>query len=383
MNTNTSRRSLLLGAGASILATGCASTQASRKAEQAGAFPDMPYSGELLGPEPGVARLSGNENPYGPAPSALKMIDYAGKKGAFYPGQAHTVLKEMIAERHGVTPDHITLSTGSAEVLSAIAMVYGRKGPIVAPRLFFDATALYAQRLGLAEIQRVPLTDGMEIDIAALKRAVTPETGLVQLCNPNNPTGVLSNTEELKSAVRRMSASAPVVVDEAYIELTSDPEKDSCVDLVRQGHDVIVARTFSKLYGMAGIRVGYAISSPEAAETIKSGVMSWMSGVSLAAAIGCYNDERFVDFSRARIFEGRQMIEETLRSLQLTALPSHANFVYFKSGQPANDLRDDFADRRIQIRGQYMDYADWTRVSVGRLEDVERFCKALPEIAGA
>ncbi|MEM7766777.1 MAG: histidinol-phosphate transaminase [Pseudomonadota bacterium] len=385
-----SRRFLLTGAaGASLAgAAGCASSAAGAVAvAPEAAFPPENYAVDdpyLLGPPEGVALLSRNENPYGPAPSALKMIDYAASKGAYYTSRGAAIkLTEMIAEKNGVAPEQVVVTTGSGEALSAIAMIYGPKGPVVAPRLFWDTTALYAKRLGMAEIDRVALTSDMDIDLAGIEAKVTEQTGLVQLCNPNNPTGIAMSADVIKPAVKRMAAKTTVLVDEAYIELADDPESMTCVDLINEGHDVIVSRTFSKIYGMAGVRVGYTISSAETAEKIRNTAMSWGPSLSTAAAIGCYNDQAFLDMSKSKIVQGREMVTTTLDTLGLPYLPSQTNFVYFKSGKPANDVQAAMMDRKISVRGQYMDYVDWTRVSMGRLEDVERFCKALPEVLSA
>jgi histidinol-phosphate aminotransferase len=379
-----SRRWVLTGAVGASVACAAACTTSGTAAAQA-AFPAGAPSAEpeLLGPRGGVALLSRNENPYGPAPSALQMIEYAGKKGAYYPDIAGKKLAAMIAERHGVTPDMIAITTGSGEALCAIALIYGQKGPIVAPRLFWDTTALYAVNLGMAEIDRVPLAADMSIDLPAMEAKVTSETGLVQLCNPNNPTGMVLDPETLKAAVKRMSATTTVLVDEAYMELANDPDGNTCIGLVKEGHNVIVSRTFSKIYGMAGIRVGYTISSPETAAKIQSTSMSWISGVGLAAAIGSYDDMAFLDFSKGKIVEAREMILATTGVLGLESLPSQTNFVYFKSGKEANTVQQAMKEKGVYIRGQYMDYNEWTRVSMGKIEDVERFCKALPEVVAA
>lgn len=381
MTLQLSRRSLFSGA-AGLGAVSLAGAAVAREigAPGQGAFPPGAFDPHLLGPEDGVALLSRNENPFGPSRSALEMIEYAGAKGAYYVNQgAAQLLMTLIAERNGVEPEQVVLSTGSGEILSAIAVAYGPQGPIVAPRLFWDTTALYAANLGLATIERVPLADDMSVDMDAIETQVTDETGLVQLCNPNNPTGLVSEPDAFKASIRRMAAKTTVLVDEAYIELTDDPEAHSCVPLINEGHDVIVARTFSKIYGMAGVRLGYSISSPETARTLRRTVMSWTPATSIAAGIGCYNDTAFLDYSKSRIAEGRQMVAETLDQLGLEYLPSQANFIYFNSGQPADALQAAMAERNISIRGQYMDYTDWTRVSMGLIEDVERFCRALPE----
>ncbi|MAW80967.1 MAG: classes I and II aminotransferase [Parvularcula sp.] len=381
MTIQLSRRLILTGAAGATLA-GTARAAAVKKEE---AFPPevLAHEHALLGPDEGVALLARNENPYGPSESALRMVEYAGKKGAYYPGQANITLAEMIAERHGVDPKQIVITTGSGEALSAIAVLYGPKGPIVAPRLFWDTTALYATRLGMAEITRVPLKEDMSVDLAGIEAAVTEDTGLVQLCNPNNPTGLVSDSKTFKAAVKRMAKKTTVLVDEAYMELADDPDTNTCVDLVKKGDDVIVSRTFSKIYGMAGLRVGYTISSEETAEKIRGAAMSWIAGTGLASAIGAYNDHKFLDYSKSKILEARQMVLDKTAELGMEALPSQTNFVYFKSGKPANDIHELMKAKNILVRGQYMDYADWTRVSMGKIEDVERFCAYLPEAASA
>ncbi|MEM1262008.1 MAG: histidinol-phosphate transaminase [Pseudomonadota bacterium] len=383
MATTSRRGFLLAAASASALTAGCAAPKTAAEAEALGAFPVLPGGTDLIGPAHGVARLHSNENPYGPAQSAIRMMDYASRKGAYYADRATNVLTGIIAEQHGVERTQIALSTGSAEALSAVAVLYGQQGNIVTPRLFFDATVMYANRLGLANIVRAPMDENLGIDYTALERIVDTETALVQVCNPNNPTGVLSDTGTLKSAVRRMAAKTTVVVDEAYMELTDNPEHHSCIDLIRAGHNVIVSRTFSKLYGMAGIRVGYTVSSAEAASKIRRAKMSWMAGTSLAAAIGCHDDVGFMTRSRNRIVEAREMVMSRLRALDLRALPSSGNFVYFNSGQDANTLQKRLAEQGVLIRGAYMDYTNWSRVSMGRIEDVERFCRALPKALNA
>ena len=386
MAFDVSRRTLMAGGFAASAMTslgGCATTVTSVEAE--GAFPVTPVPDPyLLGPKEGVALLSRNENPYGPSKSALKMVEYAASKGAYYTSfDAIQSLAQMIADKNGVAPEQVVLTTGSGEVLSAIAMIYGKKGPIVAPRLFWDTTALYAVNQGVGSIDRVPLAADMSIDLAAIEAKVTSDTGIVQLCNPNNPTGLVSDAATLKAAVKRMAAKTTVLVDEAYMELADDPEGNTCIGLINEGHDVIVTRTFSKIYGMAGLRMGYSISSAETAEKIRSVVMSWSPCTSYAAALGAYEDEAFIEYSKSKIVEAREMVNMTIDTLGLERLPSQTNFVYFKSGKEANDVQKAMSEKLISVRGQYMDYNEWTRVSMGKIEDVERFCKALPEVVGA
>ena len=381
MAFDVSRRFLMAGGLAASTMTSLAAC-ATTSAETQGAFPASttpdPY---LLGPKEGVALLSRNENPYGPSKSALKMVEYAASKGAYYTSQeAIQTLMQLIADKHGVAPEQVVLTTGSGEVLSAIAMIYGKEGPFVAPRLFWDTTALYAVNQGVGSIDRVPLAADMSVDLAAIEAKVSSDTGIVQLCNPNNPTGMVSDAATLKASVKRMAAKTTVLVDEAYMELADDPEGNTCIGLINEGHDVIVTRTFSKIFGMAGLRMGYSISSAETAEKIRGVVMSWSPCTSYAAAIGAYQDEAFIDYSKKKIVEAREMVNITIDTLGLERLPSQTNFVYFKSGKEANDVQKAMSAKLISVRGQYMDYNEWTRVSMGKIEDVERFCKALPEV---
>lgn len=335
-------------------------------------------AGQLLGPQVGVARLSKNENPYGPPASALRMMDYASKRGAYYPSEARMELAKKIAHRHGVSPMQVVITTGSTEALSAIAYLYGRKGQIITPHLYYNAPTLYAERLVNAKIQRIKLMPDMNIDLNGIEQAVTETTGLVYLCNPNNPTGLIMNAEALKQSIKKLSKKTTVLIDEAYIEITDNPEVNSCVELVKCGYDVIVTRTFSKIYGMAGVRIGYSISSLETAKMIRETAMSWVSGIGLAGAIGCFDDFEFLENSKKKIIECREMVSFSLKSLGLKALPSQANFVYFKSGIHAEQLKELMAKRSIIICGQFMDNKNWSRVSIGRPKDVQRFCDALP-----
>jgi histidinol-phosphate aminotransferase len=331
------------------------------------------------GPPPGLVRLSANENPYGPSPKALEAIAAASREGAYYAGAVEDELRAMLAEANGVGEDSVVITTGSAEALCAATVAGARQGPVVAPQLTFSAHLRYAERLG-AEIVRVPLTDAMDTDLDAMLAATGPGTGLVYLCNPNNPTGVAIDPAALRRFTRAASEHAPVLIDEAYNELMDDPAQASMVDLVRAGHPVVVTRTFSKLFGLAGLRVGYAIAPPELAATIGRHAMSWPNVAGLAAAIASYRDADFIAFSKARIAEGRRMIADTFERHGVPVLPSQANFVYADIGRDADAFQAAMRAKGVQIRGIYAPYDTWSRVSTGRLEDLETFARVFGEV---
>lgn len=369
----TNRRSFLAGAGVATglgvipMPTFSAATAA------AAVEPDF-------GPKLGQALLSRNENPYGPAPSALKAIAETAKMGCYYNDRGHAKLTAMIAERNGVSPAQVVIGEGSTEVLCAAALAWGRKGAILAPELFWDTTVQYAERQGI-KAMRVPLLADMGVDLPAMAAALDDSVAMVHLCNPNNPTGMLIPPAELKAFIAKVSPKATVLVDEAYNELTDRPDDNSTIDLVKAGADVIVCRTFSKIYGMAGLRVGYAIASEEHAARIRSHQMSFGGNLGgLAAAIASYNDTPFLSQSRAAVLEAREMIVDAVAKAGLTALPSQTNFVFVKVPD-ANALRDAMASKGIAIRGAYGDLTGYSRVSTGKLEDVARYAAALPQLS--
>jgi histidinol-phosphate aminotransferase len=332
------------------------------------------------GPAGGVAKLNANENPYGPSPAALVQMHEASKLGAYYVGESVPMLKAMIAERHGVTPDHISLSAGSSGVLTYTAVAASKEGKILGPDLFWDTTALAAVRQG-AEIKRLPKTDDLAIDLEAMYANITDDVSLVHVTNPNNPTGMLLDPAELRAFCKKASKKAKVLLDEAYNELTDEPATNTMVDLIIEGHDVMVARTFSKIYGLAGMRVGYMIASPENIEMLETfGLGSYaLNQAGVAAAVASYNDWKFLEMSKAKIVEAREMIADAVKSQGLKALPSATNFMFVHLGDlDAEVFRAKMAEQNVLIRGIYRDYTNWSRVSMGKLEDVDMYVKALP-----
>jgi len=373
----TTRRSFIAGAG---LTAGLGALPLSAPLSALGTATAMPMVEPDFGPKIGQALLSRNENPYGPAPSALRAIAETSKMGCYYADRGLQRLTAMIAERHGVAPAQVGVGSGSTEILCAIALAWGRDGPILCPDLFWDTTVLYGERQGVESI-RVPLSADMTVDLAAMAAMAAKGAALVQLCNPNNPTGVLIAPAALRSFAAQVTPHATLLVDEAYNELTDRPEDNAMIDLVRSGADVIVCRTFSKIYGMAGLRVGYAITSEANAKRIESHLMSFGGNLAgLAAAIASYDDTAFLDQSRAAVLEGRAMIMDAVARAGLTALPSQTNFVFVKVPD-ADALRDAMGQRGISIRGAYGPWKGYSRVSTGRIEDVARYVAALPELA--
>ena len=304
----------------------------------------------------------------------------AVSKGAYYVGESVTRLKAMIAERHGLTPEHVLLSSGSSGALTYAASFAAQSGAILGPDLFWDTTVRMALRQG-GELKRTAKTPNLAIDLKAMDAAVTDEVAMVQITNPNNPTGMLLEAATLKSFCRTVSKRCMVLVDEAYNELTDQPDENTAIPLIKQGYDVMVARTFSKIYGLAGMRVGYLLADPARIAEVRQFALGdySLNQAGIAAAVASYNDEQFLAYSKAKINAGKEMLTEALTANGLKALPSATNFMFVDlAGQDAESFRAAMQQKNVFIRGTYQDYHNWSRVSMGREEDLARYVAALP-----
>ncbi len=383
MTSRLNRRTFLGGSAAfsGALAAG-GGLPLSLTSVSASASSAAPVYAPSYGPAPGIAKLNANENPYGPSDAALAAMLQASKRGAYYVGETVPRLKSMIAERHGLTPEHIALSSGSSGVLTYLGEARSVKGKILGPDLFWDTTAKMATRHG-GSIKRLPRNPNLAIDLDAMYEAITDDVALVQITNPNNPTGLVLDGDALRAFCKKASRKATVLVDEAYNELTDKPDYTSMVDLVREGYDVVVARTFSKIYGMAGMRVGYLMAAPEtAAEVMRYSLGDYaLNQAGVAGAVASYNDLAFLEMSRSRVVEARDMLQAAVAEAGLRALPSATNFVFVDlGGLNAETFRQKMAERNVLIRGIYRDYTNWSRVSMGMLGDVEQYVAALPQV---
>jgi len=374
MTINRSRRLFL---GASAAATAISTTGLLGVASAQTATPKV-----LYGPLPNIAKLNANENPFGPSPAALKAISQAASQGgAYYAYPAAMTLLDMIAERHGITRKNISLSAGSSPILSYAALAASQKGRILGPDLFWDTTSKAPEKQGMPEIVRVPNTATLDIDLDALYTAIDDSIGMVHICNPNNPTGKILEPSKLREFCIKASKKTLVLVDEAYNELIDDPPKHSMIPLVKAGHNIIVARTFSKIYGLAGLRVGYMIASEANTAWINQYGMGGytLNQAGLAAAIASYNDDAFLTFSKDKIIEAKEMVMDAVKANGLTALPSSTNFIFVNLGKGDADLfQTAMAEKDIHIRGTYRTYSNWSRVSMGKIPDVQRYVDAMP-----
>jgi histidinol-phosphate aminotransferase len=370
MSINVTRRSLVLVTSAAA-ATALVSSRSGNAADAAAAASPAPAGG-------GLARLVANENPYGPAASARRAVTEALATAWQYPMGHDQPLKKLIADREGLTPAHVLVADGSGEILRIAGLVYGMGGrEVVAARPTFGFLQDYARQLG-ASVTEVPLDENLRHDLKGLAAAVTGKTGLLYICNPNNPTGTLITGTELRPFLQDAARRTTVLVDEAYLDLWEDWPAHTATDRVRAGDPVIVTRTFSKLHGMAGLRVGYALAPPAIIQRLEKHRMTLLGCAGVAAATASYQDQEFQSFSRARLQEGLAITTAALRELKLRHVEGgRGNFAFFDTGRPLAEFSAAMRRAGYLVGRPFPPYDTWCRVSMGTVEQMRGFAAAL------
>ncbi len=331
----------------------------------------------------GLVRLSANENPHGPGPAARAAIQAAIGDGWKYPMTEEMTLKKQIAEREGLTPQHVMIGDGSTEILHITGLLAGiSDGEVILAKPTFGLAGDHAKAVG-ATLREIPLDGEFRHDLKAMKAAINANTRLIYICNPNNPTGTALSGAALREFIAGVPPAVTVLVDEAYLELASDMAENSMVSRVKANDNVIVARTFSKLHGLAGLRIGYGLARPDLIESMSKVKLTVASSLGLAAAIASYNDMKFQDASRSAIAEGVAIAEGTLRDLKVRYVPTKGNFVFFDTGKPASEFLGDMRKRGFSLGRPFPPYDTWCRVSVGKVEEMQALSKVLREYFGA
>jgi histidinol-phosphate aminotransferase len=338
----------------------------------------------VLADDPAVSparpiRLAANENPLGPSESAREAIRAALPEAWKYPMQEEIELRKLIAEREGVTPQHVMVGDGSTELLRVSALANGLEhGEMVTSACTFSMVRDYAAALNAPAVE-VPLDGDLRFDLDAIRARMTPATRLVYLCNPNNPTGTRLPGGKMREFVAGLPKEVHVIVDEAYLDLNEDFAEHTALPRVIAGDNVLVTRTFSKLHGMAGLRIGYGIARPDIIKRLERLRMSILSIVGLRAALASYRDAAFQAWSRKELIKARTLTEAALDELKLRRTESRANFVFFDTGRPFSEFSQAMQRRGIQIGRPFPPYTTWARVSMGTLDDMRAFAAAARE----
>ncbi len=327
----------------------------------------------------GAVILSSNENPYGPSPGALAAAAKAAPNR--YPDGLEEEVREAIAKHHGVAVDQVLLGCGSSEILQMADEAFsGPAQKVVAAEPTFEAVLAYA-KVVRAEGVKVPLTADFRHDLEAMAAACGPSTGLVYVCNPNNPTATIVTGDEMAAFAAKVPSSTTILVDEAYHHFVEDARYRSSVELVGRHPNVVVARTFSKIYGMAGMRLGYAVSSKETIAAMRPHA-SWAdtNAAVLAAAAASLADPELVPRQKKLLNDTRKWLVSELTKKGYRTMPSEANFVMVDVGGDVAPVIQAFRAKKILVGRKFPSLPNWLRVTVGKREEVGAFLAALPEI---
>lgn len=328
--------------------------------------------------------LSGNENSYGPSPQARDAIVDAAIRANRYEYSAQLRFVDKLAQKEGVPADHIVLGSGSSEVLcaSGLAFCRGDKDTIAAD-LGFNMVPGYAEKVG-GKVEWVPLDREMRHDLEAMSQRVTGKTGMVYICNPNNPTGTLVDGESLRDFCTSMPSGVIVVIDEAYLEFTDNFDELTMLDLVKQEHNVVITRTFSKIHGLAGARIGYSIARPDLAARITDAKMCKFQGaLAVPAANASLDDTGFLKRCRESIETDRNRVHALCDDLGLRRTDAVANFAFVDPGMSNAEFKARMLSHGLEAARAFPPKSDWARITIGTTEEMEVFAEALPRIVGA
>lgn len=323
-----------------------------------------------------------NENVFGMSPKALEAISEASPVSNLYADWAQKDLKEAIAENFGLTTEYVTTGCGSSAMIDAMGTAFLDPGDeLMLCMPTFPAIIDTAQMHG-ATVKIIQMKDDLKFDLAKMLLEITEKTKMVYICNPNNPTGTYIGIDEL----RRFAESCPddviQVYDEAYIEFSDAPDCQSIVECMKELPEkpIIALKTFSKFYGMAGVRVGYALAQPEISTWLaKCGTQFGVSKTSQAAAAAAIKDKEHGAYVHEQVVRGRDYLAKEMKALGCDVYDSQTNFIFFNAHVDPVEVQYRMMEKGIFISAQ----AGMNRVSVSYMEDCERFIMYLAEIMHA
>jgi histidinol-phosphate aminotransferase len=329
----------------------------------------------------GIILLNGNENAYGPSAAARKAMTEAVGTSNRYPDYQVSTLKKQVAEFWNVGMENILFGAGSSEFLGLVSLlVSSNKGTIITAEPSYKVWNGQAESFGLG-FKRIPVATDKTLDLAGMMSAIDADTKMMYVCNPNNPVGTYAEDHLLRNFVNECSKKCMVLIDEAYIEFADLP---SLKDLAVNNPNIVVAKTFSKIYGLAGARIGYVIAHPGTIKKLAA-FQPWpdanISAVTVAAASAALKDQAFVKDCKEKIAQARELCYKTFKELSLEYIPSHTNFILFNIDKIGSDFSQKMQAKNIFV--QYRDHfgGKWCRVSMGTIDEMKTFCTALKEIA--
>lgn len=332
-------------------------------------------------------QLDSNENPYGPSPKAREAMTRSQRVAGRYPDLLEERMAAAVAKLHGVEPANVLLGCGSGEILRTADMAFLSPGKnVVVAEPTFEAVLSYA-RVTRAEPVKVPLTRDFRHDLGRMAAACSDRTGLVYVCNPNNPTGTIVGRDQLAAFLPRVPKSAIILVDEAYHHFVEDPRYASAFELAGpewRVPNLIVVRTFSKVYGMAGMRLGYAVGTKENIRAMREHTL-WnnANAAVLEGALASLSDADYVAQQRKLLNDTRRWLCRELERDGRQYIPSETNFIMIDVGGDVAPLIPKFRERNILVGRRFPSLGNWLRISMGTQKETEEFLSALRAIVPA
>jgi len=327
-----------------------------------------------------VVRLSANENPYGPSPAAHQAMNGSFDLCCRYPDEANDVLIEKIAKINGVNHEQIVLGDGSSEILKLCAETFTgpTQGKLIAADPTFEAILEYSKANG-AEVVKVPLTSSFAHDLS--KMGAAAKGGLIYICNPNNPTASITPRNDLRDFISKTPGETMILVDEAYFHYADSPDYESVIPVIKDHPNLIVARTFSKIYGMAGLRCGYGVAQPETIKRMHPFQM-WdsVNVMALAAASASLDDADQVNNGRKLNSEAKSFVIGELDRMGYKLIPSQANFIMFDCKRPVVPIIKSMKERNVQVGRLFPALPNHMRLTIGRKSEMESFLSAFKQV---
>ena len=328
----------------------------------------------------GNVRLNSNENPLGISPAGREALVEAITLSNRYPSDQHAALVSKLAAAHEVGDNQVVLGTGSAEVLQMAVQAFAApRAKLVMADPTYEAVTNY-QRTEAYELVKVPLTSSHEHDLDRMRAAAesSGHPALVYLCNPNNPTATITPSAAIDAWIADAPEHVFFLSDEAYIEYVEDDRMWSSLPWIGKKRNVLVVKTFSKIYGLAGLRLGYGIAHPDTAARLADfASRNNVNQLAIAAAAASFQDEALMKKSRQVNRQSREMVEATLDELGLERMPTQANFLMHRINGELATYRTRMADVGFLVGRDFPPKLDWNRLSFGLPEDMGRFCETL------
>jgi histidinol-phosphate aminotransferase len=379
--TNLTRRQILIGGGA-LAASGLIPA-----IPRTPLTPEMRLMSNALAadiPRPDyIIRLMANENPYGPSRVALKAVNANLHLLNRYSWDTRPLAK-VVADINGVSTENVIVGTGSTEILRIAGMMAAsNNGSIVAADPTYQDLLNQAERHG-AEIIRVPVNENLTFDLDAMRAAVRNDTDMIYLVNPNNPIPTVTNKDAMRNFVLEMSKDRLVFVDEAYHEFVDNPDYESMMGLVAAGHkNIIVARTASKIHGLAGMRIGFGFAHPDLAEKIRAMKTGDTHVLAVEAAYASYLDPEFPEFVIRKNKESRAIVENMCEELGLRYVKSNANFTFIETGIENAKYQEQMQEYGILTGRDFRPYhSSWSRISMSKPEEMEYYVQIHKRLFG-